>query len=107
MTSLVAADDNARESEDIVAQFSDSTEVALGHGMTDQRRRAWLGAIGQQRHCLYLELPRPELGQRRDIAGGSEPEPEVLPHHDSRRVQRPNHRVDKLRRAPTRGRMSE
>ena len=55
-----------------------------------------------KRHPLYLELSRSELGQRRDIACGSESESEVLPHHDPRRVQRPDDGVDKLRWAPTR-----
>ena len=51
---------------------------------------------------LHLELPRAELGQRRDVTRGPEPESEVLPHHDPCRVQWPNHRVDKLRWAPAR-----
>jgi len=77
-----------------------TTENIVGHRVTDQCRRARLGAIGQQRHRLYLELPRPELGQCRDVTGGSEPESEVLPYHDPGRMQRPQDRVHKLCGAP-------
>jgi hypothetical protein len=86
VTSTIAAYDDPGKPVDVVAQFPHPTEIALGDGMADQRRGARLSAIGQQRQRLHLELTRSELGKRRDVTSGPEPESEVLPHHDPSRV---------------------
>ena len=97
---LVAADHHPVHPEHLVAELTDPPEVTLVDGVTDQRRGTGLRAVGEQRHRVDHELPRPELRQQVGVTGGTEAEAEVLPDHDPRGCQRSQHPVDELLGTP-------
>ena len=90
MAPPITANHNAGEPEDVVAEFSDPAEVTLGDRVSDECRRARLGAVGDQRQWLDFELPSPLANQRCQAAApveAAELELAAVGKHEPRAAQ--------------------